>query len=228
MSAVAENLNRILERIARAAERSGRSASDVQLVAVTKARPIEQVRLLLDAGQTVLGENRVQEALPKIDALRPRAQWHLIGHLQTNKTRFIQNNFSLIHSADSARLLQSLNDAAQKHEVVVQTLLQVNTSHEPQKAGCQPDDASTLFELAQSLPWVQLQGLMTMAAISEDAEASRGSFTELARLRERLLEQGIPAEQLRHLSMGMSQDFEVAIEEGATLVRIGSALFDGI
>lgn len=225
MSPISQNLAHTLDRIANAARRSGRSADEVQLVAVTKTRSIEQIEALLAAGQTVLGENRVQEALPKIEALGDRAQWHLIGHLQTNKAKYVPGKFALVHSADSAKVLQALNDAGAKKDVVISALLQANMSREEQKAGCEPAEAFALFELADSLPFVRLCGLMTMAALVEDPEAARPAFAALRDLKERLLRQGIPADSLQHLSMGMSNDFEAAIEEGATIVRVGSALF---
>ncbi len=221
------NLDRVRIRIAAAAARSGRSAESVQLVAVTKTRPMEQIQALISTGQVVLGENRVQEAMPKISGISG-VQWHLIGHLQTNKARFIPGTFDLVHSADSLKLLAALNEAAAKQQTRIHALLQVNMSHEEQKSGCEADEAFGLFEQADALPWVQLDGLMTMAAIVEDPEAVRPVFARLRDLQQKLLSAGIPKERLRHLSMGMSSDFEVAIEEGATLVRVGSALFEGL
>ena len=222
---IRDNLTQIRERIAAAAARSGRSADDVLLVAVTKTRPIDYIQALLACGHRVLGENRVQEALPKIEALRGQAEWHLIGRLQTNKAKFVPANFDCVHSADSAKLLEALNQAGEKHGTIIRCLLQVNMSHEEQKAGCEAHEAPALLELAANLPHVQIEGLMTMAALAGDPEEARPAFAGLRQLRDNLLKSGIQPERLRHLSMGMSHDYEVAIEEGATMVRIGSAIF---
>ncbi len=221
---IQHNLEEVRGRIAEACRRSGRDADSVQLVAVTKTRGIEAIRALITSGQTVLGENRIQEALPKIEQIA--AEWHLIGHLQTNKAKHIPGKFRLVHSVDNARLIKALNAAAQDEPV--HCLLQVNMSGEKQKSGCEPSEALPLLDLAASLPHIQMQGLMTMAALTDDPELARPAFARLRQLRDQLLARGIPKETLAHLSMGMSGDYEVAIEEGATLVRVGSAIFKGI
>ncbi|OPZ18089.1 MAG: hypothetical protein BWZ10_01088 [candidate division BRC1 bacterium ADurb.BinA364] len=227
-SHIAQNLSNIKTRIARAAERAGRDPHGIELVAVTKTRPLEQIQALIDAGQRVLGENRVQEALPKIAALRGQAEWHLIGHLQRNKAKTAVEGFALIHSADSDRLLESLSRAAQERGGMARVLIQVNISEEGQKFGCEAAEAPRLLELADSLPGVRIEGLMGMAALADDPEQARSAFRRLRELRDSLLAQGAPPERLRHLSMGMSHDFEIAVEEGSTLVRVGSALFHGL
>jgi len=222
---IADNLAEVRQRIADAAARCDRSFDEIELVAVTKTRSIERIEALLDAGQKVLGENRVQEALPKIEALGDRPEWHLIGHLQRNKAKQAVGGFGLIHSADSERLLLALDKAGRARGKRVRALLQVNCSGEEQKAGCEPKDAKRLFDLCSGLQYVELDGLMTMAAFFDDPEKARPAFRRLRELREQLADQGIREERLAHLSMGMSGDFEQAIEEGSTMVRIGSALF---
>jgi pyridoxal phosphate enzyme (YggS family) len=222
---IAENLARVRQRIDDAARRAGRSGRDVTLVAVTKNRPVDLIEALLDAGQSVLGENRVQEALGKIERIGDRPEWHLIGHLQRNKAKPAVRHFSLIHSVDSARLLEALDQRARDEEKTVRALLQINVAGESRKSGCAPDEALKLFELAEGLEHVRLEGLMAMAPFFDDPERARPSFRALRQLRDNLAASGLPPERLRHLSMGMSGDFEAAIEEGATMVRVGSALF---
>jgi PLP dependent protein len=223
---MAERIRDVRDRIAAAASRAGRQPEDVTLVAVSKTHPVERLRAALAAGQTVLGESRIQEALPKIEALATPGsmiRWHLIGHLQTNKVQQAVGRFELIHSVDSARLIAALEERAARLGLVQPILLEVNVAGETSKSGAAPEELPRLLEALAEATHLRAEGLMTIPPYEEDPAASRPYF---ARLRE-LLQSLPPAPQWtpRHLSMGMSGDFEVAIEEGATLVRVGTAIF---
>jgi len=228
---IARNLETVRRRIAEAAERGGRSAQDVTLVAVTKLRSLEEIRNLLAAGQRILGENRVQEALEKIAAfaddepLEPPIAWHLIGHLQTNKVRKIIGPVDLIHGVDRLRLAEVIQREAEKAERTVEILLQVNVSGEGAKFGIPARELDAVIEGLRPFDRVRCTGLMTMAPLVADPEATRPVFRGLRQAFERVRERGEEHLDLRRLSMGMTNDFEVAVEEGATLVRIGTALF---
>ncbi|MDP3774673.1 MAG: YggS family pyridoxal phosphate-dependent enzyme [Gemmatimonadales bacterium] len=210
-------------RIAQAAARSGRTAEAVQVVAVTKGHPIERVRDAVALGFTDLGENRVQEALAKQEAW-PDApvRWHLIGHLQRNKAKLAVGRFALIHSLDSVRLADALELEAAKRNLVQDALVEVNVAREPQKSGAMPEEAEKIVAHAATLPHLRVNGLMTMAPLTDDAAVIRRTFAGLRALKERLPAPGV---SLTELSMGMSGDFEIAIEEGATMVRLGTVLF---
>ncbi|HEX5042164.1 MAG TPA: YggS family pyridoxal phosphate-dependent enzyme [Candidatus Polarisedimenticolaceae bacterium] len=213
----------IVARIEAACRRAGRDAAEVTLVAVSKTVPAASVRALADAGQIVFGENRVQEALAKMGDVGPRARWHLVGHLQRNKARHAVGVFDLIHSVDDLALAREIDRRAGARGIVQPVLIEVNVAGEGTKQGIAPGDLAALLEGVALLPSVDLQGLMAIPPPGGDPEASRPWFRELARLREDVSRRlGRP---VRHLSMGMSDDFEVAIEEGATLVRVGRALF---
>ncbi len=213
----------IQTRIAAAARRARRNADEIQLIAVTKTFGPDVVADALAAGLTIFGENKVQEAAWKIPECPNRAQWQLIGHLQRNKARHAVELFSTIHSVDSDRLLNALAEAAQASGNRPEIYLEINTSGEPGKYGLPPQSAHTLAERAMSLPSLTLTGLMTMAPFTPTPEETRPCFARLRQLRDTLeRDLGLP---LPHLSMGMSGDFEIAIEEGATDIRIGTALF---
>ena len=225
---IAENLDRVRGRVAAAARRSGRDAADVTLVAVSKTFGADAVREAWAAGQRDFGENRVQEALQKIEATSDiRARWHLIGHLQSNKARKAVGSFACVHSVDSMTLLQRLDDAAAEldSESALDVLIQVDFAGEATKFGAPPDEAERLVRAAIEARRVTLHGLMLMPPWNDDQEQTRPWFVRLRQFRDRLLSVGIPAASLRHLSMGMSHDFEAAIEEGATIVRVGTAIF---
>jgi hypothetical protein len=217
MQDIRANLERVRERVARAAERSGRRAGDVTLVAVSKTVEPARVREAIAAGVTALGENRVQEARAKIAELGRPVAWHLVGHLQSNKARDAVELFDLIHSLDRLELAAELDRRARTLGRDVPALLQVNVAGEATKGGVAPDDVARALEAIAKLERVRVRGLMTIPPEVEQAEASRGWFRALRELAER--------HDLRDLSMGMSHDFEVAIEEGATLVRVGTAVF---
>jgi PLP dependent protein len=226
---IRSNLDAVQCRIAEAARRSGRPIEAIRFVAVTKKTPPPLIRLLAGCGARELGENYPQELWTKVEALsdlRGSVHWHLIGHLQTNKVKKTLPMVRLIHSVDSLKLLRALNDAAPAVADPPNVCLQVNTSDEPSKHGWTAEQILTDAEPIAACRAIPIVGLMTMAALGTTAETARGSFVRLRELRERLKrETGLP---LLELSMGMSNDFEVAIEEGATLLRIGTALFEGV
>jgi pyridoxal phosphate enzyme (YggS family) len=214
---IKENLLSLQKRIDRACERSGRLPSEVTLVAVTKTVDTATVIAAYDCGLRNFGENRIQGAKTKIEALdflRKTITWHMIGHVQGNKTKLAVNLFDIIHSVDSARLAHTLSRQAQKPLPV---LIQVNVSGEETRQGIICEDLNIAVKDISRLPNIEIKGLMTMAPVSDDPEAARPVFSALRQLRDSL--------GLEHLSMGMTDDFEVAIEEGATIVRIGRAIF---
>lgn len=225
---IAENLASIRGRIADAARRSGRSPSEITLVAVSKTFGAEAVREAWAAGQRDFGENKVQEALQKIGATADMGiRWHLIGHLQSNKAKKAAGAFAVIHSVDSVELLQKIDAAAAALDPPAgpEVLVQVDLAGERTKFGAPEAEARRCVEAALAARAVRLSGLMLMPPWNEDPEQTRPWFARLRHLRDRLVDQGIPAAALRQLSMGMSHDFEAAIEEGSTLVRVGTAIF---
>jgi pyridoxal phosphate enzyme (YggS family) len=211
-------------RIAGAAQRSGRQPGDVQLVAVTKMVPAELLREAVPCGLKVFGENRVQDLLSKREAWGDRVEWHLIGHLQQNKAKYLKGKIGLLHSLDSLRLAQHLDRLSEAQGERWQVLVQVNVAGEATKYGLAPEELPGFLDETRGLDGLDIQGLMTIAPYAVNPEDVRLVFRGLRLLREEALRDR-PWLSLRHLSMGMSNDFEVAVEEGATLVRIGSALF---
>jgi pyridoxal phosphate enzyme (YggS family) len=219
---VAQRVTQVYDRIASACERSGRNLDDVTLIAVTKTQPVEAITAALECGITHMGENRVQEAQLKIPQLPEHINWHLIGSLQTNKVKSALSLFRYIHSVDRPNLVATL--AKHKTSIPLQVLMQVNVAEESSKHGVSPSEAVSLAKLISS-SGLCLVGLMTVAPYVTDPEDVRPVFRRLRELLLQLQELDLPGTKLRHLSMGMSGDFEVAIEEGATMVRIGSAIF---
>jgi PLP dependent protein len=222
---VSENLKLVQDRIAAAAKRAGRDPSSIRLVTVTKTIDHGRIREAIAAGAAILGENRVQEAKEKIEALGKVASWHLIGHLQTNKAKYAVKLFDLIHSVDSLELAKELDKQAEKIGKKQNVLIEVNIAGEASKAGMAVREAPALVREAARLANISVQGLMTMPPWSADPEDSRPFFRILRELAEAIAKENIPGLSMRELSMGMSGDFEVAIEEGATLVRVGTAIF---
>lgn len=221
-----ENLDRIKKRIADTAIACGREPNSVRLVAVSKTMPVERVAAAIDAGAVILGENYIQEAREKTNALYDRpVQWHFIGHLQSNKSKYAVRMFDLIHSVDSIKLAKTLNREAGKNDKVQDILIQVNISREASKSGIEEDETIDLVSQIAKLDNIRVKGLMTMPPFFDQPEAARPFFHRLARLRDRIAGNKIPGVDMDELSMGMTGDFEVAIEEGATLVRIGTAIF---
>jgi PLP dependent protein len=226
---IRSNLEAVQCRIAEAAQRSGRPAAAIQLIAVTKKSPPEWIRTLVECGARELGENYPQELWTKVDTLADlpdSVHWHLIGHLQTNKVKRTLTMVRLLHSVDSLKLLRALSDAAANLDDPPGVCLQVNTSDEPSKHGWTPEQILKDAETIAACRAIPIVGLMTMAAVGTTALTARGSFARLRELRDRLMRETDLS--LVELSMGMSNDFETAIEEGATLLRIGSALFEGV
>jgi len=223
---IADRLTEVRARIERAARSAGRDPSSVTLVAVSKTFPLAAVRQAYEAGQRDFGENRVQEALQKIGAASGlEIRWHLLGHLQTNKARKAAPAFAMIQSVDSVELLEKLDAAAAESGHSPQLLIQVDLAGEATKFGLPPADVPRLFDAALACWAARVVGLMTLPPLPEISEDARPWFRQLRDLRDGWLASGVPAAMLRHLSMGMSGDFEVAVAEGATLVRVGTAIF---
>jgi PLP dependent protein len=220
---IAHNFTSIRERIAAACARAGRRPQDVTLVAVSKGQPPEAIRAALETGHSLFGENRVQEAKAKIPLCPGQARWHMIGHLQSNKARDAVHFFEMIESVDSLSLAREINKWGDKSAKTLPILLEVNIAGESSKFGYNPDALLRELTDINALPKIEIHGLMTIAPWSQDPEKVRPVFRRLRELKEQC-EQKLGA-PLPHLSMGMSGDFEAAIEEGATIVRIGTALF---
>jgi pyridoxal phosphate enzyme (YggS family) len=225
-SSVAGRLIEIRARIAAAARSAGRDPDTVRLIAVSKTFPVSAIHEAFAAGQRDFGENRVQEGLQKI-ALSTEfsIRWHLLGHVQTNKARKVSPGFAMVQSVDSLELLGKLDEAADSTGHPLELLIQVDLAGEATKFGVPPTEAPRLFEAASACRAARVVGLMTLPPAPETPEDARPWFQQLRRLRDEWLAAGVPADMLRELSMGMSGDFEVAVEEGATIVRIGTAIF---
>jgi pyridoxal phosphate enzyme (YggS family) len=221
---IAKNLTTVLRRITTAAKSCGRDPLSIQLVAATKSQPMELIRRAVEAGVGILGENYIQEAQTKFETLSdPSVRWHFIGHLQRNKAKYAVRLFELIHSVDSVRLAAEIDKQARKAGKTQSILVQVNISKEPSKAGIGQEQTLELIRTLTEFPNIRVQGLMTMPPYFDAPEQARPYFAALRRLRDWLQQAlGVP---LKDLSMGMTGDFEVAVEEGATLVRIGTAIF---
>jgi pyridoxal phosphate enzyme (YggS family) len=223
MGLVADNLERVREEIAQAAAKAGRAVDEVELVAISKTHEAAKVREASEAGQTLFGESRVQEARVKIPELPSNLRWHFVGHLQKNKIRHALPLFELVHSVDSLALAQDINRIAEEDGLHPRVLLEVNVAGEGSKFGFTPEKLREDLESLLALPRLSILGLMTIPPIADEAEASRKYFVQLRELRDRL--QTEFHVDLAQLSMGMTQDFPVAVEEGATLVRVGTAIF---
>ncbi|HYF76332.1 MAG TPA: YggS family pyridoxal phosphate-dependent enzyme [Symbiobacteriaceae bacterium] len=225
MSNIVANVEQIRQRVAAAALRAGRNPADVTIIAVSKTRTIDEIREVLAAGLTHLGENRVQELKEKWPAIGGSATWHLIGSLQTNKAKQALDMADLIHSLDRLSLADELTRLAGRRGVPCKALVEVNVSGEESKHGVSPADLPALLRAISDGGNVLVQGLMTMAPLSDDPETARPHFRRLRQLAEQVRAWGLPGVTMEHLSMGMSGDFEVAVEEGASLVRVGTAIF---
>ena len=225
MASIRENLARIQDRIAAAAARAGRDPASIGLVAVSKTKPVSLMVEAIDAGITDIGENRVQEAQSKHPQIDRPVKWHLVGHLQRNKVKQALPIFNLIHSVDSPRLLAEIDRRSAGSNRTTDVLIQVNTSAEPSKYGLEPDQTLNFIESSHPYTHVRIIGLMTIGAFLPDPEAVRPMFALLRQLREKIIAQQFPNVEMDILSMGMTNDFEVAIEEGANLIRVGTAIF---
>ena len=221
---IAENLVEVRERISRAIQNSGREPDSVRLITVSKQISVDRIEEARAAGAVVFGENKIQEAIPKIEQMRAEGIfWHFIGHLQKNKIKFLDERFDLIHSVDSFELAEKIAKHYHSENQVQRILLQVNVSGEAAKFGMEPKELEKQMAKFFQLQGIQVEGLMTIPPFDSDPENSRRHFSRLRELREQYEKQnGLP---LNELSMGMSNDFEVAVEEGATLVRVGTAIF---
>lgn len=222
-----ENLKKVRAKIELACKRAGRNPNDVKLVAVTKEASLNDIIEAIRAGVTDIGESKVQDAINKYITLKEyKIRWHMIGHLQTNKVKDAIKIFDLIHSVDSARLAQAIDKEAKKNKKLIDILIEINTSGEKSKFGVPEKEAPRLVEQVVNLPNTRLLGFMTIAPVVSEPEEVRPYFRRLKNLYDDVKNK-FPALRLEYLSMGMSQDFEVAIEEGANIVRIGTAIFKG-
>jgi len=226
-AALRARLADVRDRMSRAAGRAGRDPASVRLIAISKTFTADYVRAASDAGQVDFGENKVQEALDKIDRTADLPlRWHLVGHLQSNKARKA-GRFDLIHSIDAAALMAKVDDAASAAGRTIELLVQVDLAGETTKHGAREDEVLGVFEAARTLRACRVIGLMLLPPAVDDPEQARPYFKALVAVRERLVARGVDRSMLKQLSMGMSHDFEVAIEEGATMVRVGTAIFGG-
>lgn len=224
MEKIQENIDNIRKRIYQAACRKNKNASDITLVAVSKTVTSAEVRIANNLGINDFGENKIQDLKIKMDGF-PKARWHMIGRLQTNKVKDIIPKIHLIHSLDRWKLAEEINKRGEMDQEQVATLIQINISQEYQKAGLNPNDLKDFLQSIGDLKYLNIYGLMTMAANEEEMERTRPVFKELYLLNEKMKKLNFKNVDLKYLSMGMSQDFEIAVEEGANILRIGSALF---
>ena len=223
---VKENLMEVESRVQAACERAGRPREDVLLIAVSKTKPAELIREIMETGTKDFGENKVQEMCNKIEEIREPLNWHLIGHLQRNKVKYIVDKAYLIHSVDSLRLAEEIQkEAVKKNVSKVPVLIEVNMAQEASKDGINASETEELVREIAKLPNVQIRGLMTIAPFVDDPEENRVHFRAMRELRDHLKAMNIPGVEMKELSMGMTNDFEVAIEEGATMIRVGTAIF---
>jgi pyridoxal phosphate enzyme (YggS family) len=225
MNRICDNLEKVRQRIATAAQRSGRRYEDIDLVAVTKTVPVEAIQEAISCGIDIIGENRIQEAAAKHPLVKGPVRWHLVGHLQRNKVKTALEIFQLIHSVDSYRLAEEISRRSSSLGRSADILIQVNTSGEDSKYGLSPEEAIPFLESLTPLPGLRVLGFMTIGAFLPDPEKVRPCFRKLRELFEKAREMDLPNVTMRHLSMGMTSDFPVAIEEGANMVRIGTAIF---
>ena len=222
---IAENIRSVEARIQSACERAGRSRDEVTLICVTKTMPVEDLRQAYDAGQRSFGENRVQEINDKFPQLPEDIQWHMIGHLQTNKVKYLMDKVVMIHSVDSVRLAKAISKEAVKAARVMDILIEINAAGEESKFGLDYDGVLSMIKEIAPLPGIRICGLMTVAPYTDDPETNRVFFRNLRELAVDIDRQSIDNVSMTFLSMGMTGDFEVAIEEGATHIRVGTAIF---
>jgi len=237
MSIIADRLQQINENIEKACRKAGRQTNSVSMVVVTKTATLEQIRQVVELGYTELGENRIQQLKPiatEIDeylaaetpSMPKKVNWHMIGHLQRNKVKQVLPIVRLIHSVDTLRLAEEISDNSKKLDLTTQVLLQVNCSQEHQKHGVPVGAAIHLAEQMSSMPNIKLLGLMTMAPFTEDQSEIRTAFTRAREIFDEIKKERFAGKHFQHLSMGMSGDYQIAIEEGSTILRIGSAIFN--
>lgn len=223
---ISGNLSDVKGKIRAAAERSGRHAEAIKLVAVSKTISEDIILQAYHQGQKIFGENKVQEWQRKQPLLPADCEWHLIGRLQTNKIKYLDTTVALIHSLDRFSLLEKLNAEGEKRQITWKTLIQVNVAKDEAKAGMEVEEVKDFLDAARNHPFVQVLGLMTIGALDASREDTRDFFRQLREIKTGLIAKGVRTEEeFPHLSMGMSQDYELAVEEGATIVRIGSSIF---
>lgn len=220
-----ENLQQVEENIKKACKKSGRDRADVTLIAVSKTKPVEMLQTVYDCGVRDFGENKVQEMCDKMEVLPGDIKWHMIGHLQTNKVKYIVGRTELIHSVDSVHLAAEIQKQAVKKDVIVPILIEVNIAEEESKFGIHKEDTIAMVRQIAEMDHLQIKGLMTIAPFVENAEDNRLYFREIKQLSVDIKNQNIDNVSMDVLSMGMTGDYEVAIEEGATLVRVGTGIF---
>lgn len=222
---VKENLKTVEENIARACERAGRAREEVTLIAVSKTKPVDMIKEAIDYGMKDFGENKVQEMTEKMDIISEKLNWHLIGHLQRNKVKYIVDRVYLIHSVDSLRLAEQINEEAKKKNVICNILIEVNIAKEESKFGVSKEELKGLLDEIKNLTNVQVKGLMTIAPFVEDPEDNRKYFRDMHKLFIDMSHENADNIKMEILSMGMTGDYQVAIEEGATMVRVGTGIF---
>ena len=225
MSMLLDNLKDVEERIQAACDRSGRKREDVLLVAVSKTKPVSDIEEVLTTGILDYGENKVQELSDKYEVLPKNIRWHMIGHLQRNKVKYLIGKVVLIHSVDSLRLAEQIEHEAAKADIVMPVLIEVNVAQEESKSGVRVEKAETAIREIAKLSNIRVEGLMTIAPFVENAEENRQYFVKLRKLSVDIAAKNIDNVTMHHLSMGMTGDYEVAIEEGATMVRVGTGIF---
>lgn len=223
---IKENLQEVQRRVQAACDRAGRAREDVLLIAVSKTKPVEMIREVMETGIVDFGENKVQEMCDKMEVITEPLNWHLIGHLQRNKVKYIVDKACMIHSVDSLRLAEEIQKEAEKKGVdLVKILIEVNMAEEETKDGIHAEETEELVKAIAALPNLQIMGLMTIAPFVDDPEENRPVFKAMVALKNKIESLQIPGVRMEELSMGMTNDYEVAIEEGATMVRVGTAIF---
>lgn len=222
---IKENLEYVEKRIQEACKRAGRDRSEVTLIAVSKTKPVSDIREAMACGITVFGENKVQEMRDKHTEITEPLSWHMIGHLQANKVKYLPGVACMIHSVDNRKLADEIEKQASKHDLVMDVLIEVNMAHEDTKFGLSPDEAIDFVKEISVLPHLNIRGFMTIAPYTENPESNRVYFKGLRELKDQVNSLAIPGVHMDTLSMGMTGDYEVAIEEGATFVRVGTGIF---
>ena len=220
-----ENLEYVESQIREACERSGRAREEVTLIAVSKTKPVSVLKEAYDLGVRVFGENKVQELADKYEALPKDIRWHMIGHLQRNKVKYIIDKVELIHSVDSLRLAETIEKEAARHNITANILIEVNVAKEESKFGLMPEELDGFVSEVAKFPHIQVQGLMTIAPFVDDPEENRGIFQRLRKLSVDIAAKNVDNITMRILSMGMTNDYTVAVEEGAAMVRVGTGIF---
>ena len=222
---VAENLEQVRKNIELACKEAGRDPKEVTLISVSKTKPVSMLQEAYDAGSRDFGENKVQEIMDKVPQLPSDIRWHMIGHLQRNKVKYIVDKVALIHSVDSLRLAETIEHEAAKHNVTIPVLIEVNVAQEESKFGLKTEEVLSLVESVATFPHIHIEGLMTIAPYVEDPEENRGIFRQLKKLSVDIATKNINNVNMSVLSMGMTGDYQVAVQEGATMVRVGTGIF---